>query len=213
MLATLYVGTLLMVMAGVRAIGLMDAPPATQDKLSYEESGVPPGAGARPIEVVNEGEGYRVVRHAAGTTRVPARPRRICALSSADELIAIGLKPVAHSIHDGNFPDYLVSALEGVPWIPNVYGADLPNMEAIIGVHPDLIITRTTSRQTYRQLSKIAPVVVLLDHLENYRQRVLDVGAIVGRPREARLAWPGTTPRSAPRGTSWGDDSAIGRSP
>ena len=152
---------------------------------------VPPGAGSRPVEVVEEGDGFRVVRHAAGTTRIPAHPRRICALAAADELLAIGVTPVAHSISDGNFPDYLASALEDVPWIPNVDGGQLPNMEAILRVHPDLILTRTRSRQTYRQLSKIAPVVVLLDHMVHYRQRVLDVGAIVGRRREAeaRVAW------------------------
>jgi iron complex transport system substrate-binding protein len=151
----------------------------------------PPGAGARPVEIVAENSEYRIVRHAAGETRVPANPQRICALACADELLSIGVKPTAHSINDGWFPDYLAGQLDGVPWIPNVYGNTMPNMEAIIAVRPDLIITRATSRQTYLQLSQIAPVVVLLDHLENYRQRVRDVGAIVGRPEAAaaRVAW------------------------
>lgn len=151
----------------------------------------PPGAGARPVEVLEEGECFRVVRHAAGVTRIPAHPQRICALAAADELLSIGVMPVAHAIGDGNFPDYLAEALQGVPWIPNVYGGQMPNMEAVIGVHPDLIITRSRSLQTYNQLSRIAPVVVLLDHMVHYRERVLDVGAIVGRRREAeaRVAW------------------------
>lgn len=150
-----------------------------------------PGAGDRPVEVVEEGAGYRVVRHAGGTTRVPADPRRICALSSADELLSVGIKPVAHSISDGHFPDYLAEPFADVPWVPAVYGASLPNMEAVVAVRPDLIITRNTSRQTYLQLSRIAPTVVLLDHLVHYRQRVLDVGTVVGRRREAeaRVAW------------------------
>ena len=122
---------------------------------------------------------------------MPANPRRICALAAADELLSIGIKPVAHSINDGNFPDYLAEPLADVPWIPNVYGAQMPNLEAVVGVKPDLIITRNTSRQTYQQLSRIAPVVVLLDHLQFYRQRLLDVGVIVGKAAEARsrLAW------------------------
>lgn len=150
-----------------------------------------PGAGDRPVEVVEEGAGYRVVRHAGGTTRIPSNPERICALASADELLAIGVKPVAHSISDGHFPDYLAEPLAGVPWVPTVYGASLPNMEAVVRVRPDLIITRNTSRQTYLQLSRVAPTVVLLDHLTHYRERVLDVGTIVGRRREAeaRVAW------------------------
>lgn len=151
----------------------------------------PPGAGSRPVEVVEQCRDYRVIRHAAGTTRVPKNPKRICALSAADELLSIGIKPVAHSINDGNFPDYLAEPLANVPWIPNVYGAQMQNLEAVVGVKPDLIITRNTSRQTYLQLSRIAPVVVLLDHLQFYRQRLLDVGVIVGKAPEAqaRLAW------------------------
>lgn len=154
-------------------------------------AGTPPGAGSRPVEIIEEGAGFRVVRHAAGVTRVPADPQRICALTAADELLSIGVKPAAHAIGDGNFPDYLAQSLQGVPWIPNVYGGQMPNMEAIIGIRPDLILTRTRSVQTYNQLSRIAPVVVLLDHMVFYRERVLDVGAIIGRRREAaaRVAW------------------------
>jgi iron complex transport system substrate-binding protein len=150
-----------------------------------------PGGGARLVEVIEEGDGYRVIRHAGGITRIPASPRRICALASADELLSIGVKPIAHSIKDGNFPDYLAETLQDIPWIPNVYGDAMPNLEAIIAVHPDLIITRAPDRQTFLQLSKIAPVVVLLGHSHHYRQRVLDVGTIVGRRREAqlRVAW------------------------
>jgi iron complex transport system substrate-binding protein len=150
-----------------------------------------PGGGARPVEVIEQGDDYRVLRHAGGITRIPAAPRRICALASADELLSIGVKPVAHSIKDGNFPDYLAETLRDVTWIPNVDGDAMPNLEAIIHVHPDLIITRAPDRQTFLQLSKIAPVVVLLGHSHHYRQRVLDVGTIAGRPREAkaRVAW------------------------
>jgi iron complex transport system substrate-binding protein len=159
----------------------------------------PPGAGGRPVEVVEEGDGYRVVRHAGGTTRVPVNPERICALAAADELLAIGVKPVAHSINDGNFPDYLAEPLADVPWVPTVYGAQFPDLEAVVRARPDLIITRTTSGQTYLQLSRIAPVVVLLDHLVHYRQRLLDVGIIVGRrpQAEARLAWYNARVRAA----------------
>ncbi|MGD9723488.1 MAG: ABC transporter substrate-binding protein [Pirellulales bacterium] len=150
-----------------------------------------PGGGPTPVEVVEEGDGFRLIRHAGGLTRIPSQPQRICALASADELLSIGVKPIAHSIKDGNFPDYLAETLKDVPWIPNVYGDAMPNLEAIIAVHPDLIITRAPDRQTFLQLSKIAPVVVLLGHAHHYRQRVLDVGTIVGRRREAdvRVAW------------------------
>lgn len=150
-----------------------------------------PGTGARPVEILEESAGERVVRHAAGTSRIPAEPSRIWALSDADELLSLGVVPVAHAINDGNFPDYLAEPLAGVPWIPNVYGAHLPSMEAVVAVRPDLIFTRSASGRTQLQLSRIAPVVVLQDHDEHYRQRVLDVGAIIGRAAiaRARVAW------------------------
>lgn len=158
-----------------------------------------PGGGPNPVEVVEEGNDYKVIRHAGGVTRIPFPPQRICALASADELLSVGVKPVAHSIKDGNFPDYLAKTLEDVPWIPNVYGDTMPNLEAIIRVRPDLIITRAPDRQTYLQLSKIAPVVVLLGHKSHYRQRVLDVGTIAGRRLEAvaRVAWYDAKVRAA----------------
>jgi iron complex transport system substrate-binding protein len=163
----------------------------TESAAAQDANDLLPGAGPTPVEVVEAGDGYRVVHHAGGVTRVPASPKRICALASADELLSIGVKPVAHSIKDGNFPDYLAEALKDAAWIPNVYGDAMPNLEAIIRVQPDLIITRAPDRQTFLQLSKIAPVVVLLGHARHYRQRVLDVGAIVGRrsEAEARVAW------------------------
>lgn len=150
-----------------------------------------PGGGPNPIEVVETGDDYQVIRHVGGTTRTPFPPRRICALSNADELLSIGVMPVAHSIRDGNYPDYLSETLKDVAWIPNVYGETMPNLEAILRVQPDLIITRAPDRQTYLQLSKIAPVIVLLGHNRYFGQRVLDLGMIVGRRQqaEARVAW------------------------
>lgn len=151
------------------------------------------------MEIVEEGSNYRVVRHAGGTSRVPASPKRICALACADELLALGVKPVAHSVFDGWYPDYLKDDLKDIPWIPSVYGGSLPNLEAIVAVHPDLIFTRSPDHQTYEQLSQIAPVVVLLDHSTFCRQRVLDVGTIIGRRREAeaRVAWYDAKVRAA----------------
>jgi iron complex transport system substrate-binding protein len=183
-------GVFLLLVGGGKAYEQFLAKQAHSIQNKTELDGLP-GGGAAPIEVLEEADGYRVVRHAGGVTRIPQHPRRICALASADELLSIGVQPVAHSIKDGHFPDYLAEALRDVPWIPNVYGDAMPNLEAVLQVRPDLIITRAPDRQTFLQLSRIAPVVVLLGHAHHYRQRVLDVGTLVGRRREAeaRVAW------------------------
>ena len=151
----------------------------------------PPGSGSRAVEIVDQGADYRVVRHALGTTRVPASPRRLCALGYLDELLAIGVKPMAASSFNGHFPDYLEDQLDGVTDIPQMYGNWQPNFEAILAAQPDLILTSNSDPQTYRQLSKIAPVVVLTNSGQHCRERLLDVGLVLGcqHQAEVRAAW------------------------
>ena len=151
-----------------------------------------PASGARPLEILKEGEDTRVVRHALGTCRIPRRPQRVCALGYLDELLSIGVKLAAASCSsDGQFPDYLEDRLEGVVGISQLMGIMQPDFETLITVHPDLIISSNPDPQTYRQLSKIAPVVILTDGEKHGRQRLLDLGELVGRQRQAevRLAW------------------------
>ena len=151
-----------------------------------------PGTGSTPLEIVEEGDLVRVVLHALGKSRVPRHPLRICALDYVDELTAIGTPLVAATCNsDGHFLDYLEDDLDGVVPICQMMGIMQPDFETLIEVAPDLIISSNPDPQTYRQLSKIAPVVVLTDGAKNARQRLLDLGELVGRRRqaEARQAW------------------------
>ena len=150
-----------------------------------------PGSRDCPLEIVEQGEDYRIVRHVLGISKVPREPQQVCALSYIDELLAIGLKPVAASCNNGRFPDYLEARLDGVIGIAQMMGVAQPDFETLITVQPDLIITANPDPQTYRQLSKIAPVVVLTDNGKDNGQRLLDLGELVARrsEAEARQAW------------------------
>lgn len=143
-----------------------------------------PGSGATPLVVEPDGANYRVT-HSMGTVFVPAHPRRICSLGFTDELLAIGVKPVAASCTNGKFPDYLVDWLDGVIGINHLMGIAQPNFETLVNVRPDLIISSTGDPQTYRQLSKIAPVVVLESDSDCNRQRLLDLGELLGHRKIA----------------------------
>lgn len=151
-----------------------------------------PGSGSRPLQIVERDEDYQVVRHPLGTTRVPRKPQRVCALDYVDELVSIGAKLAAASCSpDGRFHDYLQDRLDGVVGIRQMMGIMQPDFETLIAVRPDLIVASNPDPQTYGQLSKIAPTIVLTDGGSNSRQRLLDLGELVGRRDHAaaRQAW------------------------
>ncbi|MFB2737851.1 ABC transporter substrate-binding protein [Umezakia ovalisporum] len=50
----------------------------------------------------------RVVRHAMGQTKVPFHPQRIVVLGGLDNILALGIKPIAATtLSDNNFVQYL----------------------------------------------------------------------------------------------------------
>ena len=130
----------------------------------------------------------RVVRHVLGTVTIPRCPRRVCALSYVDELVAIGAKPFAASCSSGRFLDYLEDRLQGVIRINQMLGVAQPDFETLTEISPDLIVTGNPDPQTYRQLSKIAPTVVLTSDDGDDRERLLLLGELVGKRTEAEAA-------------------------
>ncbi len=140
----------------------------------------PPGTGCTPLFVEKHGLQLRII-HLMGEVRFERVPLRICSLAFTDELLAIGVQPIAAGSVNGKFPDYLTKHLHGVTAINQLMGAAQPSFEALIAVQPDLIIMPAGDPQTYYQLSKIAPVVVLGDDGDNNRQRVLDLGTLLDR--------------------------------
>lgn len=132
----------------------------------------------------------RTVTDAMGNEVViPANPERVLATYLEDNLVALGIKPVAQwSVKDGaSVQGYLQGELEGIPTIPH----DLP-FEAVQEVAPDLIIMDSASMVEggkYEQYSKIAPTYVIGTEMNNdWRDELLRVGEVFDKKEEAQKA-------------------------
>lgn len=118
---------------------------------------------------------------------IPANPERVLASYLEDNLVALGIKPVAQwSVKDGaSIQGYLQGDLKGIPTIPH----DLP-FEAVQELSPDLIIMDSASMVEggkYEQYSKIAPTYVIGTEVNNdWRDELLRVGEVFGKEEEAK---------------------------
>ncbi|MER2072217.1 MAG: ABC transporter substrate-binding protein, partial [Psychrobacillus sp.] len=120
---------------------------------------------------------------------VPANPKRVLASYLEDNLVALGITPVAQwSVKDGaSIQGYLKEDLKDVPMIPH----DLP-FEAVQEYAPDLIIMDSASMVEggkYEQYSKIAPTYVIGTEVNNdWRDELKRVGEVFGKEAEAQKA-------------------------
>ncbi|MCM3782693.1 iron-hydroxamate ABC transporter substrate-binding protein [Neobacillus mesonae] len=132
----------------------------------------------------------RTVTDAMGhEVTIPANPQRIIASYLEDNLVALGVTPVAQwSISNGEgVQDYLQGSLKDVPTIPH----DLP-YEQVASFEPDLIILDSAdmaSGDKYEQYSKIAPTYVIGTEQNNdWRDELLKIGEVLGKDEEAQKA-------------------------
>jgi iron complex transport system substrate-binding protein len=136
---------------------------------------------------------HRVVEHVLGVTEVPREPQRIVSLSFflTDNLLALGVKPVASETYEADFA-YLAPLAEGVTPIP--FRGDAYNLEAVLAAQPDLILVGAYNGELYgadyAQLSQIAPTVVVNETDEYIANRwVFDLGVVLGLEAEAAARW------------------------
>jgi iron complex transport system substrate-binding protein len=141
-------------------------------------------AQAPQVEVLEETEGFRLVRHAAGETRIPAEPQRVVSLFNhlTEGLLALEIQPVGAVTLEGSFVAYLAPMLEGTEPVGTI---PEPNLEAILALEPDLILGGPFHLERYEQLSRIAPTVLIPDDIFNARQTLVDLGAILGASERA----------------------------
>ncbi|MFI8353282.1 ABC transporter substrate-binding protein [Streptomyces cyaneofuscatus] len=125
---------------------------------SGSASGSDSGSGSE-----GSGEAPRTVKTAMGDVKVPAAPQRVVVLDTAelDSVLTLGVKPVGatHADVDSGFLNYLPK--DQVAGITDVGQMMTPNLEAIAGLKPDLILTsKIRHGDKYAELSKIAPTVM-----------------------------------------------------
>jgi iron complex transport system substrate-binding protein len=134
---------------------------------------------------LDEGPPTREVRHAAGTTEVPADPQRIVALSGdqLDALCALGLQSriVAAALPDGSSrqPSYLGTVVHDVA--PAGHRTS-PDIAAIKAAKPDVILgSQALTPEAYGELSAIAPTVFSGAPGPGWQDVLRTVGAATGR--------------------------------
>ncbi|MDB9538601.1 iron-siderophore ABC transporter substrate-binding protein [Anabaenopsis tanganyikae CS-531] len=100
----------------------------------------------------------RVVSHAMGETKVPLHPQRVIVLGGLDNILALGIKPIAATtLGDNNFLKYLDHLTDGIEKIGT---NGQPNLEKILYLKPDLILGLNWDADLYENLSQIAPTVL-----------------------------------------------------
>lgn len=104
----------------------------------------------------------RVVQHEAGKTCIPQNPRRVVTLWMATfrSTLALGIQPIATTwSSDDPLPKHLKNQLNNAESI-KILGWQ-PNLEKLLLLKPDLILSNTWIQGIHGRLSQIAPTVVL----------------------------------------------------
>lgn len=155
-----------------------------------------PPLGRPSARVVVEPAGAHLrVQHAAGTALVPRAATRVCALAFQDELLALGLEPVAVATDPQGRPvDYLRDRLRHARAIRTEPGTGMPDLDAVAASRPELILTTAIDRRVVGQLQRIAPTVVLRPaatmfgengSIDAIAARLLDLADVLDRRAQA----------------------------
>ncbi|GGZ14848.1 ABC transporter periplasmic component [Streptomyces inusitatus] len=126
-------------------------------------SGSDAGSDAKDKGGEKAGAQTRVVKTAMGDVKVPAEPKRVVVLDTAelDSVITLGVKPVGATRTDtaSGFPAHLpAGTVEGVKIVGEM---PEPNLETIAALKPDLILTnKVRHADKYEQLKAIAATVM-----------------------------------------------------
>ncbi len=141
------------------------------------------------LETVQETATYRLVQHAAGETQVPLEPQRIVVLHNVfvEGLLSLGLQPVAAVVREEGFAPQFRGLLSADT--VSVGDQNNPNLEAILALEPDLILGQAQLHgELYPHLSAIAPTLLSEEPEEDWRDWLLALGEVLGRPDAAQTA-------------------------
>lgn len=142
----------------------------------------------------------QIVDHDFGETEICGRPQRVIALDpyALDLLLALGVNPVGYAEDRRALlgaPDigeviitvkYLGDRITQAPKHVGTWQA--PSLEAILELQPDLILRKYLDTPLYRNLSKIAAVLLPTNDPtpEQWQQNLLTLGEIMNREQQAQ---------------------------
>ncbi|MNF85842.1 putative siderophore-binding lipoprotein YfiY precursor [compost metagenome] len=114
------------------------------------------------VGVQAQADSRQVIDANGKTQTVPAQPKRIVVLSELDldTALTLGVQPVGtvNGRGQATLPRYLLN--KAGPDIAVVGDLDNPNLERLIDLEPDLILTNQTKPELLSLLQEIAPTVV-----------------------------------------------------
>lgn len=106
-------------------------------------------------------EDCRIVQHIMGSTCIPHNPQRVVTLrlDTLADSFALGIRPIASAHIPGfPFPKYFQGKVDQVESVGDL---NSPNIEKILRLKPGLIVSSSGLKDIYKQLSYVAPTVVL----------------------------------------------------
>lgn len=147
-------------------------------------------AGCGSAESKSEGSNeVRTVSTLKGDVEIPANPERIVDISgSSEELVILGHVPVGTANVDSYETDKVASYITDKLGKATVVGhsmMDTMDMEAILAANPDLIIMSERQSKIYDDLAKIAPVVMMKDYANDWRDKLIDVSKLFDQEEDA----------------------------
>ncbi len=135
------------------------------------------------------GDGFpRVVRHELGVTSIPARPRRVVAVTDGAELaslLALGVDPVGFGQRNDPLRPWLTAAGAGKLPTYRIHRSSDLNFDRMVAWRPDLLLVQAgfATRENLAQFQAIAPTVVT--SFVNWRESLREVAEATGTTRRA----------------------------
>ncbi|MBD2468783.1 iron-siderophore ABC transporter substrate-binding protein [Nostoc sp. FACHB-145] len=128
----------------------------------------------------------RLIKHELGETCVPLKPQRVIVTEqlALEIALALGIKPIAapESAFVANKANFLGSKMAGITYIGK---ENQLNIEKIVDLHPDLIISvYGLTPETYKLFSQIAPTVEVKYVQGQWQVSLRDFGRILGKSEQ-----------------------------
>lgn len=159
----------------------------------------------------------RTVTHPLGVSEVPTEPVRVLALdrrSTLPHLLALGVTPVGALTHTAiigsDFPSVLDGTVDGIAVVPVTDGSDVPALEAVAALQPDLIIGWARGLEDVApQLAAIAPTVGVDIDFSDASVALRSIAAALGREAQADEVVAGFDARLAEAAAAVGDPGPV----
>ncbi|AIE73431.1 Iron(III) dicitrate transport system, periplasmic iron-binding protein FecB [Synechocystis sp. PCC 6714] len=137
---------------------------------------------------------------------VPTEIKRLITLDGAafEYAIALGLEPIATV--PSNFQTQLPGLMNNAQNIQNIGKGEQPNLEAILGASPDLIVGLDSHQSIYPQLRQIAPTVLIpFEHSGEWKKVFVSMGTALHQQAATQSALEVYQARSADFRAQMGD--------